>query len=71
MHRVEHHFGVPLVDRSKRPFVLTPEGQACYEGFREVLELYDSVEARVRSLRMEISRAGPRGRDLFGRACTT
>ena len=55
VHRVERHFGVQLVDRSKRPFVLTPEGQACYEGFREVLELYDAVEARVRSLRMEIS----------------
>jgi DNA-binding transcriptional LysR family regulator len=55
VHRLEKHFGVALVDRSKRPFVLTPEGQACYEGFREVLELYDSVEARVRSLRMEIS----------------
>ncbi len=55
VHRVEEHFGVQLVDRTKRPFVLTPEGQACYEGFREVLELYDSVEARVRSLRMEIS----------------
>jgi DNA-binding transcriptional LysR family regulator len=54
VHRLERHFGVQLVDRSKRPFVLTPEGQACYEGFREVLELYDSVEARVRSLRMEI-----------------
>ena len=35
--------------------MLTPEGQACYEGFREVIELYDSVEARVRSLRMEIT----------------
>src|SRR5271157_1654872 len=55
VHRVEEHFGVQLIDRSKRPFVLTPEGQACYEGFREVLELYDSVEARVRSLRMDIS----------------
>jgi len=54
VHRLERHFGVQLVDRSKRPFVLTPEGQACYEGFREVLELYDSVEAKVRSLRMEI-----------------
>jgi DNA-binding transcriptional LysR family regulator len=54
VHRVEKHFGVQLVDRTKRPFVLTPEGQVCYEGFREVLELYDSVEARVRSLRMEI-----------------
>jgi len=55
VHRVEKHFGVQLVDRSKRPFVLTPEGQACYEGFREVLELYDAVEARVRSLRAEIT----------------
>jgi DNA-binding transcriptional LysR family regulator len=55
VHRMESHFGIQLVDRSKRPFVLTPEGQACYEGFREVLELYDAVEARVRSLRMEIT----------------
>jgi DNA-binding transcriptional LysR family regulator len=55
VHRLERHFGVQLVDRTKRPFVLTPEGQATYEGFREVLELYDSVEAHVRSLRMEIS----------------
>ena len=55
VHRLERHFGVQLVDRGKRPFVLTPEGQACYEGFREVLESYDEAEARVRSLRMEIS----------------
>src|SRR3974390_698948 len=55
IHRLEEHFEVQLVDRTKRPFVLTPEGQACYEGFREVLELYDSVEARLRSLRMDIS----------------
>lgn len=54
VHRVERHFGVRLVDRTKRPFVLTPEGQACYEGFREVLELYDGVDARVRSLRKQI-----------------
>jgi len=55
VHRMERHFGVQLVDRTKRPFVLTPEGQACYEGFREVLELYDAVETRVRSLRKEIT----------------
>lgn len=55
VHRMEQHFGVQLVDRSKRPFVLTPEGQACYEGFREVLEVYDAVETRVRSLRREIT----------------
>ncbi len=53
--RVEEHFGVELLDRSKRPFVLTPEGEICYKGFREVLELYDAVEARVRSLRHEVA----------------
>jgi len=55
VHRMERHFGVQLVDRTKRPFVLTPEGQAGYEGRREMLEVYDSVEARVRSLRKEVS----------------
>ena len=55
VHRVERHFDVRLIDRTKRPFVLTPVGQICYEGFREVLELYDVVESRVRSLRKEIS----------------
>jgi len=54
VHRVEEHFRVQLIDRSKRPFVLTPEGQTCYEGFREVLEMYEAAEARVRSLRKEI-----------------
>ena len=34
---------------------MTPEGQACYEGFREVLELYDTVDAKVRSLQCEIA----------------
>lgn len=55
VHRMEKYFGVQLVDRSKRPFVLTPEGQACFEGFRQVLEVFDSVEARVRSLRSDIA----------------
>ena len=55
VHRMEKHFGVQLVDRTKRPFVLTPEGEVCYEGFRKVLESYDAVEVRVRSLRLEIT----------------
>ena len=66
--RVEEHFAMQLVDRTKRPFVLTPEeSQACYDGFREVLELYDSVEARVRALRLEISGLSACGGDLFRR----
>ncbi|MFH1268509.1 MAG: LysR family transcriptional regulator [Planctomycetota bacterium] len=53
--RIEQHFGVQLIDRSKRPFVLTPEGEACHEGFRKVLELFDAAEARVRSAGKEIT----------------
>ena len=55
VHRMERHFGMKLIDRGKRPFVLTPEGQACFDGFRELLDLYESVETQVRSLRKEIA----------------
>jgi len=55
VHRVEEFFGVPLVDRSRRPFILTPEGRVCYEGFREIIDMYESVGLRVRALRKEIS----------------
>ncbi len=55
VHQLERYFGVQLIDRTKRPFVLTPEGEACHEGLREVLQQFDSVEARVKSLRQEIA----------------
>ena len=34
VHRVERYFDTQLIDRTKRPFVFTPEGQTCYDGFR-------------------------------------
>jgi DNA-binding transcriptional LysR family regulator len=54
IHRVEESFGVPLVDRAHRPFVLTPEGQICYEGFRKIIDKYESVGLRLKALRKEI-----------------
>ncbi|MCF0233485.1 MAG: LysR family transcriptional regulator [Thermoguttaceae bacterium] len=51
--RLESQLGVTLIDRAKRPFLLTNEGRVCYEGFREILESYDAVVARVHSLRNE------------------
>jgi len=50
IHRLERQLGVQLVDRSRRPFTLTPEGQACYNGFRGILESYDTVIAMVQTL---------------------
>lgn len=55
VHQLERHFGVQLIDRTKRPFVLTPEGETCYEGLRDLLQQFDSVQARVLSLRQEIA----------------
>ncbi|MHC4441692.1 MAG: LysR family transcriptional regulator [Planctomycetota bacterium] len=55
VNQLERYFGVKLIDRSKRPFILTNEGQTCYEGFRNVLDNFDVAESRVRSMRQEIS----------------
>ena len=49
--RLEEKIGVPLIDRTSRPFCLTPEGKICYETFRQIVESYDSVLHRVRTMR--------------------
>ncbi|HWB08504.1 MAG TPA: LysR family transcriptional regulator [Pirellulales bacterium] len=53
--QLEEGLGVKLIDRSKRPFVLTPEGEVYYEGCREVVERYFAVEDRVRTLHEEVA----------------
>ncbi|MGH7135960.1 MAG: LysR family transcriptional regulator, partial [Pirellulales bacterium] len=53
--QLEEGLGVKLLDRSKRPFVLTPEGQVYYDGCREVVERYFAVEDRVRRLHEEVA----------------
>ena len=32
IHQIERHLGVQLIDRTKRPFILTPEGEVFFEG---------------------------------------
>lgn len=55
VHQIERHLEVQLIDRTKRPFILTPEGEVFYEGVRDLLDKYDGIESQVRSLRKEIA----------------
>jgi DNA-binding transcriptional LysR family regulator len=50
VHTLEERMGVALIDRSKRPFVLTPEGKRFHEGARVIVQRYNDLEREVRSL---------------------
>jgi DNA-binding transcriptional LysR family regulator len=55
--QLEKSLGVRLIDRSKRPFQLTPEGQVYFDGCKGLVERYYAVEAEVKTLRNEIAGA--------------
>ena len=55
VHQLEERLGVMLIDRSKRPFVLTAEGERYYEGCRGVVRRYNDLEREVRSLHESVS----------------
>lgn len=52
--QLEDHLGVRLIDRSKRPFVLTPEGDLYYHGCRELVQRYFALEDKVRTMHQEV-----------------
>jgi DNA-binding transcriptional LysR family regulator len=54
VNQLEKRLGVRLIDRSKRPFVLTLEGEVYYEGCRGLVERYDALEERVRYLNKDV-----------------
>jgi DNA-binding transcriptional LysR family regulator len=55
VHTLEGRMGVKLIDRSKRPFVLTPEGKRFHEGARVIVQRYDDLEREVRSMHEAIA----------------
>src|SRR5688572_20026612 len=55
VNHLEQDLGVRLIDRSKRPFVLTPEGERYYAGCRKLVERYKALEEEVRSMHDEIT----------------
>ena len=42
--------GLKLIDRSKRPLVLTPQGKVYYEGCKELVGRYVELENRVKAM---------------------
>ena len=44
VHQLEGRLGVKLLDRSKRPFELTPEGKLYYDGCRDLVKKLSSLE---------------------------
>ena len=52
--QLEAELGARLIDRSKRPFMVTPEGQRFTEGCRELLAAYDRLRASVAQQRTQI-----------------
>ena len=55
VHQLEERMSVKLIDRSKRPFVLTTEGEMYYGGCRKLVERYMALEDRVRTMHDEVS----------------
>lgn len=56
VHQLEVRLGVRLIDRSKRPLVLTEEGKVYYEGCKDLVARYLELENRIRTLN-DIQRA--------------
>lgn len=47
VHQLEERLGAPLIDRSRRPFVVTEEGKLYYDGCRDLVRRYDELERLV------------------------
>jgi DNA-binding transcriptional LysR family regulator len=56
VNQLEQRLGVQLLNRSIRPFVLTPEGERYYHGCRQLVQQYDHLEEEVRTLHDESTR---------------
>jgi DNA-binding transcriptional LysR family regulator len=52
---VERDLGVTLIDRTRRPFVVTPEGQAFYEACRGLLDGWARARAEVGAVKARVA----------------
>jgi DNA-binding transcriptional LysR family regulator len=53
--QLEARVGASLIDRTKRPFMVTPEGQAFYEACRELLEAWEKATVKVTAVKARVT----------------
>src|ERR1051326_8612361 len=52
--QLEQHLGVTLIDRTKRPFVVTPEGEAFYAACRTMLDGWEKAKADIGTVKARV-----------------
>ena len=52
--QLEREVGTPLIDRTKRPFAVTAEGQALYQACRSLIESWEKAKAEVASVKARV-----------------
>jgi DNA-binding transcriptional LysR family regulator len=51
---LERDLGTQLIDRRRRPFLLTPDGDMCYRGFCEILHQFETIKAGIEASRNRV-----------------
>ncbi|HET7340336.1 MAG TPA: LysR family transcriptional regulator [Methylomirabilota bacterium] len=52
--QLEGQLGVALIDRTKRPFVVTPQGEAFYDAARGILEGWEKAKTEVAAVKARV-----------------
>ena len=52
--QLEQELGVQLIDRTKRPFAITPEGNVFFEACQEIVECLEKAKAEINSHKTRI-----------------
>ncbi len=52
--QLESHLGVALIDRTRRPFVVTREGEAFYTAARGILDAWDQAKNEVAAVKARV-----------------
>jgi DNA-binding transcriptional LysR family regulator len=52
--QLERELGVALIDRTRRPFAVTAEGQSFYTASREMLESWEKAKAEVAAVKAQV-----------------